>query len=101
MCVGMSSQNSSRKTMAGEHPEGVFVESTAVSVSAALALSACYTFFKPVLNLQNSHPIAECCPMVEDVEPVCCSEVAASARVRLIACSDPLHLFTRWKNAES
>ena len=40
-----------------ERPEGVFVESTAVSVSAALALSACYTFFKPVLNLQNSRPI--------------------------------------------
>ena len=44
-------------SMAGEHPEGVFVESTAVSVCPALALSAFYTFFKPVLNLQNSRPI--------------------------------------------
>ena len=40
-----------------ERPEGAFVKSTAVSVSAALALSAFYTFFKPVLNLQNSRPI--------------------------------------------
>ena len=32
-------------TMDRECPEGVFVESTAVSVCPALALSACYTFF--------------------------------------------------------
>ena len=55
-------QTSNLVSIDREHPDGVFVESTAVSVSAALALSAFYTFFKPVLNLQNSRPI---CAQVE------------------------------------
>ena len=53
-----------------ECPEGVFVESTAVSVCPALALSACYTFFKPVLNLQNSRPIPVVEPVVEPIPVV-------------------------------